>query len=76
MDTLKQEHDESVFLHDLANPLAAAYGHLRLLEGKLTIGETALDHQALVQRITKILESMERVNQLLRDRRTYLESRQ
>ena len=67
---------ERTFLHDASNPLAIAYGNIRLLVIKLEKDPTCMDIPAILEKLNKSLKSFDKVNTLLEERRNYIKSRQ
>lgn len=65
---------ERDFLHDLSNPLAIAYGNLKILTMKLDADLASLPVDDILQRLHKAVGSFEKANQLLDARRTHLRS--
>ncbi len=70
--TLSQDHPERDFLHDLANPLAVVYGHLRILASKLEGNPEEVSGEEILQKINRALVSFEKANDLLDARRAFL----
>ena len=74
-DAAQMDENERKFLHDLANPLAIAYGNLRLLYGKMEKDINAVPIEAIRERLTKIINNFDRANDLLDQRRKWLRER-
>ena len=68
------EGTERAFLHDLSNPLAIAYGNMRLIVTKLEKDKTSMDIEAILVKLKKAGEAFDKATALLEARRAFLKS--
>jgi len=66
------DKSEREFLHDLSNPLAIAYGNLKILASKLEADQSAIPMDMIVKKLLKAVNSFERANELLDKRRIFI----
>lgn len=71
-----KEQTEREFLHDLSNPLAIAYGNMRILSVKMEKDLNSLSPELILEKLHKALAAFERTNKLLELRRVYIKSKQ
>ena len=71
---LEADKSEREFLHDLSNPLAIAYGNLKILATKLDADQNSIPMEMIVSKLTKAVNSFERANALLDKRRIFIRS--
>lgn len=71
---LEADKSEREFLHDLSNPLAIAYGNLKILATKLESDQNSIPMEMIVSKLTKAVNSFERANALLDKRRIFIRS--
>lgn len=65
---------EREFLHDLSNPLAIAYGNMRIISAKLESDINSMDIETILTKINKSLNAFEKANQLLEQRRFFIKN--
>ena len=66
--------EESRFIHDIVTPLSVAHAHTRIARGALNGDPGKLDLEDLKRRIDRSFEALEKVIQLISDRRSALNS--
>lgn len=66
-------HDERKFIHDLSNPLAIAFGNLRLVSKGLEENPQLPPSPEMLVRMEKVMESFEKIIELLAERRRDLQ---
>ncbi len=64
--------DESRFIHDIVTPLSVAHAHTRMARGALNGDPGKLDLEDLKRRIDRSFEALEKVIQLITERRSVL----
>lgn len=60
---------EQVFLHDLSNPLAIAYGNIRILAKKLKQDPQSFSMEDILSRLEASLVAFDQANDKIRTRR-------
>ena len=65
---------EREFLHDLSNPLAIAYGNLKIISAKIEADPNAMDIDAVMVKVNKALKAFEKANVLLDKRRNHIKN--
>ncbi|NRA45049.1 MAG: hypothetical protein HRU09_08865 [Oligoflexales bacterium] len=65
---------EREFLHDLSNPLAIAYGNLKIISAKIEADRSAMDMDAVLTKVNKALKAFEKANALLDKRRNHIKN--
>ncbi len=63
------QQDERHFLHDVANVLTLVHGRLQLLERSLSSGSQKLTSDVIAAQVEQVLQSTERLVQMVQDRR-------
>lgn len=71
MQNQEMPQNETQFLHDLSNPLAIAYGSIKLISIKLE-NTSDLSQEELRDKLEKAIKYFEKANQLIEKRRNYL----
>ena len=66
------DKSEREFLHDLSNPLAIAYGNLKILASKLEADQNSIPMDMIIKKLSKAVTSFERANDLLDKRRVFI----
>lgn len=71
------DQDERKFLHDLSNSLSVVFGNLQLLLSKLEKdNKPTVQMQDVLPKLQKSVQYLDKVNELLDARRTYLRSQE
>ncbi|MFK7827139.1 MAG: hypothetical protein AB8G05_23550 [Oligoflexales bacterium] len=68
------DKSEREFLHDLSNPLAIAYGNLKIISAKIEADPNAMDLDAVLVKVNKALKAFEKANALLDKRRNHIKN--
>jgi len=66
--------EESRFIHDIVTPLSVAHAHTRMARGALNGDPGKLDLVDLKRRIDRSFEALEKLIQLISERRSALNS--
>lgn len=68
------DRTEREFLHDLSNPLAIAYGNLKIISAKIEADPNSMDMDAVLLKVNKALKAFEKANALLDKRRNHIKN--
>ena len=63
---------ERKFLHEMSNPLAIGFGNIKILLSKLQKTQNDISAEYTIDKVSKALDALERVNRLIEERRREL----